>query len=504
MTGRTPPTTMWRLFRNALRHGSDRVALEADGTATTYGELATLVGAAAQRLTAVGVGPGRRVGMLTADPLGFVVHDLAVMACGAVLVPLNTSLTPDDVAGVLARVSTTAVVASPAASQRYAAASGGLPVLDDVPPRRVADLPPADNAAGSEDAAIVYFTGGTTGEPKGVVHTQAGAVATMWIHLHETGIRGDDRLLITTPLPHAAHLFVRTALLAGATTVVDPGFDASTVLDRIDDAAITWTFMVPTMIYRLLDAAAARSWRSSTLRTIQYGAAPIAGDRLREGVGRFGPVFQQLYGQTECPDFATALRKADHLRALEEPHLLGSAGTATLTTEVSVRTDGRSLPTGEVGEVCVRGPIVMRGYWDTDDTDRFDDDWLRTGDVGRLDPEGYLHLVDRLADMIITGGMNVYSAEVERVLATHPAVQDVAVIGVPHPEWGEAVHAVLVLRDDEPDDDALIAHCRTSLAPYKIPKSFSARSELPLTRYGKIDKKRVRAAFWDGHARSIH
>jgi fatty-acyl-CoA synthase/long-chain acyl-CoA synthetase len=243
------------------------------------------------------------------------------------------------------------------------------------------------------------------------------------------------------------------------------------------------------------------------LRTIQYGAAPISPERLRQAIGLFGPVLQQLYAQTECPNFATSLTKADHVRALDEPALLSSCGRSTLMCEVAViDEDGNEVATGEVGEVALRSPYTMAGYWEDPDgyASRFARGWMRTGDVGRLDAEGFLTLVDRRNDMIISGGMNVYSVEVENVIAAHPSVGQVAVVAVPHPDWGEAVHAVIVpALGATPDTDDLAAYCREHLAAYKRPKAFEVVAELPLTVYGKVDKKALRAPHWVDVGRNV-
>jgi fatty-acyl-CoA synthase/long-chain acyl-CoA synthetase len=219
----------------------------------------------------------------------------------------------------------------------------------------------------------------------------------------------------------------------------------------------------------------------------------------------FGPVLQQLYAQTECPNFATVLSKPDHVRALSEPDLLSSCGKATLMCEVAIiDEDGLEVPRGEVGEVALDSPYVMRGYWQDPENyaKRFAGRWMRTGDVGRMDDEGFVTLVDRANDMIISGGMNVYSVEVEAVISAHPDVAQVAIVGVPHDDWGEAVHAVVVPRPSL-DREGFSEWCRERLASYKRPKSVEYRDDLPVTVYGKVDKKALRAPHWDGRQRNV-
>ncbi len=491
-------TTLWEIFRRSLITSADRPALAFGDAVWTYRDLGRAVAAAAARLTALGVRPKDRVILLTDNVVAFPVHDLAVMSLGAVKVPLNSMVSAPEVTDIARRVRPRAVLVSPSLADRVTGLPAGTAVVnaDEPAPDQGGELP-AIGAAGPDDAAVIYFTGGTTGAPKGIVHTQRGVVANLWAHLLEADIRRDERLLLTTPLAHAAGLFTLSALLRGAYARIEPSFDVDRVLDRIDQDGITWTFAVPTTIYRMLDAAGARDWRPTTLRTVQYGAAPIAADQLRRAIEVFGPVLQQLYAQTESPNYATLLRKEDHVRALTEPGLLASCGRPSIMCDVAVVDEaGNPLPPGETGEVALRSPYVMAGYWEDPDgaAKRFVNGWMLTGDIGYQDAESYLYLVDRRNDMIVSGGMNVYSIEVEQVLARHPGVQAAAVVGLPHDDWGEAVHAYVIPRGDFSDTGQLRAYCRDLLSAYKRPKAYHLVSALPLTPYGKVDKKALRAA----------
>jgi fatty-acyl-CoA synthase/long-chain acyl-CoA synthetase len=260
------------------------------------------------------------------------------------------------------------------------------------------------------------------------------------------------------------------------------------------------------MIYRLLDELAIRPRDTASLRTIVYGAAPITARRLRQGLDALGPVFLQIYGQTEAPNFLTTLAKRDHLR----PELHGSCGQPVLLADIAIRRpDGALALPGEAGEVVARSPYTLERYHDDPErtAEAYDGAWLRTGDLGYLDEAGYLFLVDRAKDMIISGGMNVYSSEVENAVQEHPGVRQVVVIGVPHDDWGEAVHAVVVPAGGAgpPLTEAqLIAHCRDRLARYKVPKSVEFVDAVPVTAYGKPDKKALRARHWAGQERAVH
>jgi fatty-acyl-CoA synthase/long-chain acyl-CoA synthetase len=333
------------------------------------------------------------------------------------------------------------------------------------------------------------------------VHRQDRLALNQLAHRIETEIRSDDRLLLSSPLPHSAGLLLQTALCAGAVTHVERRFDPAAVLEAVEQEGVSYLFMVPTMIYRLLDRAAEDRGDYAALRTILYGAAPISPERLTEGLQRFGPVFMQLYGQSEAPNFITRLSREDHVAGERDPGRLRSCGRPTAMAEVRiVDADGRDCPPGTEGEVVARTAFTMTGYHRLPDvTERtLRDGWLHTGDIGYLDEDSYLYLLDRKNDMIISGGMNVYCSEVESAVAEVDGVGQVAVAGVPHPDWGEAVVAFVVPDPDAAlDEEAVRTHCRTALSAYKRPKAVVRMDSLPLTAYGKVDKKALRAG-WSG------
>lgn len=504
MNNSSTDLNLWDVYRHALDLHADRIALVHGDRSLTYTDLSRAVGHVFERLRAHGVEAGDRVVLLLANGPAYPVTDLAVMALGAVKVPLNAMLSVPEVTAVVERLRPTCVVSDEALVHLAAGVHDGPAVLrldsgwlDDVAANQ--PVPGRHDLAPSAPSAV-FMSGGTTGRPKGIVHSQHTILQNVWSHLIEAAIERDERLLLTTPLAHAAGIFTLAALARGARVVIEPGFDADRWIDLVESHKITWSYGVPTMVRRIVDAAARRGWRPATVRTLQYGSAPMSPGLLVEALDVFGPVLQQLYAQTECPQFATLLRKEDHARARHEPGLLSSAGRPVAMCDLSIRDgDGSELPAGEVGEVCLRSPYVMTGYWEDDAgyRARFHGTWLRTGDVGRLDAEGYLYLIDRLGDMVISGGMNVYCVEVEAALSTHPAVSQAAVVGLPHDDWGEAVHALVVLHDGGGSavdvERQLGVHCRDALAAYKRPKSFEIVDEIPVTVYGKYDKKRIRA-----------
>ena len=355
-----------------------------------------------------------------------------------------------------------------------------------------------------EDAALIMYTGGTTGRSKGVLHCHRGMAINGLAHVINGEIGEAERLLLTSPLPHSAGFFLQAALLQGACTYIQDRFDPERVLETISRERISWTFMVPTMIYRVLDAYDPSRHDLESLRTLVYGAAPITQVRLREVLDKFGPVLLQLFGQTEVPNFATKLSKLDHL----QERYLGSCGQPVVTAEVRIGdAAGRPVAAGEVGEILVRSPYTLESYYRDPDKSSavYEGEWIKTGDVGYQLDTGHVFIVDRSKDMIISGGMNVYSSEVENAIQEYPGVRQVMGIGIPHEDWGEAVCAAVVPADPARlDTEALLAFCKQRLAAYKVPKVIEVLEEIPLTAYGKPDKKALRGKYWGEQDRQIH
>jgi len=315
-----------------------------------------------------------------------------------------------------------------------------------------------------------------------------------------------------TPLSHAGAAFFLPVLMAGGSMVVVPRFDPAEVLRTIAEEKITSTMLVPSMIYALLDHPDAESTDVSSLQTLYYGAAAMNPVRLAECIRRWGPIFAQYYGQSEAPMVISYMAKADH--DLDHPERLASCGrpSAFLRTALLDEHDQPVAP-GEPGEICVAGPVVAAGYWNLPDAtaETFRDGWLRTGDVAKSDEDGFWYIVDRTKDMIVTGGFNVFPREIEDVVAEHPAVAQVAVIGVPDDKWGEAVTAVVVLRSDHPTDDDSVAELTASIqaavkerkGSVHTPKQVVVAESIPLTPLGKPDKKTLRAPYWEGSTRAV-
>jgi fatty-acyl-CoA synthase len=351
----------------------------------------------------------------------------------------------------------------------------------------------------------ITYTGGTTGKPKGVIGT-AQAMSTMTqIQLSEWEWPESPRFLMCTPLSHAGAAFFAPTVIKGGSLYVLPRFDPAEVLKTIEEQRITATMLVPSMLYALMDHPDSRTRDLSSLETVYYGASAINPVRLAEAIERFGPIFAQYYGQSEAPMVISYLGKGDHDKAR-----LSSCGrpSAFLRTAL-LDEDGKPVAPGEPGEICVSGPLLAGGYWKLPDetAETFRDGWMHTGDVAREDEDGFWFIVDRTKDMIVTGGFNVFPREVEDVVAEHPAIAQVGVIGVPDERWGEAVTAIVVLREGAELTDDVVAEIKESVKQRKgavqSPKQVIATDALPLTGLGKPDKKALRAQYWGDRERSV-
>lgn len=354
--------------------------------------------------------------------------------------------------------------------------------------------PPEYEPQGS-DIAWVTYTGGTTGEPKGVVHTQAGMAATADISTEAWEFPEHPHFLACSPISHAAGFLVLPVLRLGGKVSLMPAFSPETLFECVEKRGVDTLFLVPSMIYALLAHPEIERRDLSNLEHIIYASAPIAPDRLREALHVFGPILFQCYGQTESIHIASMAR-ADH-----DPLVAGrlqSAGRATPRMTLAVLdANGDPVKTGEIGEICVKGPCVMSEYWGQPvaTAEALRGGWLHTGDVGRLDSDGFVYIVDRLKDMIISGGFNIYSRDVEQALEQQAEVVEAAVIGLPDPRWGERVHAVVVRRPGaKSTPENLIAAVRARSGPLLAPKTLEFRDQLPLTNLGKIDKQALKSS----------
>jgi len=358
--------------------------------------------------------------------------------------------------------------------------------------------------AGPDDLSTLSYTGGTTGRSKGALryHHQlsgfAGAI------LADFEIPEMPRYLTVAPISHVAGTKVLPTLMRGGTVHMLKGFDPEAVLKTIEREKINFTLFVPTMIYVLLDHPALDKTDLSSLELLLYGASAMSPSRLVEGIERIGPVFSQLYGQTECYP-VSVLRKKDH--DPETPEMFLSCGFPIAACQVKILDDrDQEVATGEAGEICVRASHVMAEYWKRPDitAETLKNGWLHTGDIARKDERGYMFILDRKKDMIVSGGFNIFPREVEDVLTQHADVAMCAVVGIPDDKWGEAVTAVVVAREGaKPDPDELINLVKARKGSAHAPKQIQFVTELPMTGVGKVDKKVLKARFWAGRERMV-
>ncbi len=495
----------------------------ASGATTTYDEHGDRVLRLADAIRRLGVAPGDRVAVLSLNSPRFEeLYHACLLGC-AVLNPLNLRFAPRELTHVLADSATRVVFVDAAFAPvidavREAAGvrtvvllgepTGGVP-HDLVYEQLLAAAEPVVPAEPEEDdAAMLMYTGGTTGLPKGVLLTQRSLMLTLYHIQASVRIEPDDVYLAQVPLFHAASMgaIIGTPITGGRLVTV-PYFDPGTVLDVFEKHRISNTIMVPTMLAMMFAHPAYAAERLASLERLTYGASPMPAPILKRIQDELPQIaLYQGYGMTESAALVSLLLPEDHERG---GAVLRSAGRPVPGTTVSIQDDaGDELPVGEVGEICLRGGQFMREYWrrPEETAAAFAGGWYHSGDAGRLDEEGYLYLVDRTKDMIISGGENVYSTEVEQAVAAHPAVAQVAVIGVPDDTWGEAVHAVVVLHPDaQVSEPELIAHTHGLIAGYKVPKSITFRGEpLPLSGAMKVLKRELRAPYWEGHERAVN
>lgn len=362
------------------------------------------------------------------------------------------------------------------------------------------------------DPCWLFYTSGTTGRPKGATWSHRTVSKVIMNYLADVyNIQPGEAVIHTAPMSHGSGIVAMPAVARGATNAIldTASFDPKALFALVERTkAQHIAFVAPTQIIAMVDAFVPGEYDLSSLRAICYGGAPIYVEQLRQAVDAFGPVFAQIYGQGEAPITIAGLPASAHAELLASgDERIGSAGWSRTDVEVRiVDMEDRPLPPGEIGEIVARGDVVMLGYWNNPEAtaETLRNGWLHTGDVGMMDEKGYLFLLDRAKDIIISGGNNVYPREVEEVIVQHPGVANCVVLGIPHDYWGEAVHAV-VMREPgaELDQDEIIQFCAGYLAGYKKPKSVEIVDELPLSGYGKVQRRELREKYWEGHGRRI-
>jgi fatty-acyl-CoA synthase len=506
----------------ALRRHHDKPVMYLGDTTLKGGEVAAQMSRYIQAFEAVGAGTGTSAALLALNRP----EVLFILGAGQTQGYRRTSLHPlgsaDDHAYVINDAGITTLIIDPYFTERALALLEKCPGLTQV--LTIGPVPDELKEVGKDliEAADAFapqpleakllppdhivsitYTGGTTGKPKGVIGTAQAMTTMSQIQLAEWEWPESPRFLMCTPLSHAGAAFFVPTVIKGGSLYVLSRFDPAEVLRTIEEQKITATMLVPSMLYALMDHPDVATRDLSSLETVYYGASAINPVRLKEAIERFGPIFAQYYGQSEAPMVITYLPKADHVTG-DDARLSSCGRPSAFLRTALLGEDGKPVPVGEPGEICVSGPLLAGGYWNLPEetAETFRDGWMHTGDVAREDEDGFWYIVDRTKDMIVTGGFNVFPREVEDVVAEHPAIAQVGVIGTPDEKWGEAVTAIVVLRDGHELTDEVDAEIKQMVKDRKgavqAPKQIIATDALPLTGLGKPDKKALRARYWTG------
>jgi len=509
------------------------VQVNAGGLATldkdrvrTWAECGRRVAKLAGALRALGIRDGERAAVLAQNSDRYFEFFQGVAWSGGVFVPINTRLAPPEIAYWLNDSGSEVLFVDDAFLAAVKTLDGQLPALrhivyigDGPTPEgclsyedileAAPEVPDAER--GYDDVAGLFYTGGTTGQSKGVMLSHRNLFCN---NLHVIPIMQFDRdmrWLHAGPMFHIADgLSVFGVTMVAGAHIFVPGFEPKAVLEAIQTHKITNTLLVPTMINMLVHHPDVADYDLSTLRAVTYGASPMPEAVILKALEVLPQVdFTHAYGQTECAPLVTSNGPEFHVLEGANAGRYKSAGRPVLGVEVKIVDEaGVEAAAGDVGEVCVRGPNVMLGYWNKPDqtAEALRDGWMHSGDGGYIDEDGFLYIVDRVKDMIISGGENIYSAEVENAVQSHTAVAECAVVGVPDDKWGERVHAIVRLQEGQSAEaEDIIAHCHTQIAGFKCPRGVTFRTEpLPLSGAGKILKTELRKPYWEGHEKQVH
>lgn len=511
----------------SARFFGDRPAILFRDQALSYAALERRSNQLAHALRALGLQRGDRVAVVSPNRPEIVEVECALYKAGLVKVALNARLAPGELADALANAEPAACLAGPEHRGMVDEAAAGVPGLA----HRIAFTPVGTPGwtdyeallAGASDAhihldmqadelAVLHYTSGSTGKLKAAMQTVGNRMASLRkITMGRMHAQKGDVMLLAGPITHASGMFIQSMLYQGVPIVLLDRFQPAEYLAAIEQHRVTMAFVVPAMINLLLAEPSIATRDLSSLRLLSYGAAPMSPTRIREAWAAFGPVLSQGYGAGETTGGVIALSVDDHALAIEggRPELLSACGRPSSESDVQVLDEqGQPVEGDAIGEICVRGPDVFAGFWRAPEPTREalgEDGWLRTGDLARVDGQGYIHIVDRKKEMLVSGGFNIYPTEVETVLAQHPAIYEVCVIGIPDEHWGEAVKAVVVLREGQQADAAAVMDfCRGRLADFKRPRSVDFVAQLPKNANGKLSRKDVREPFWAGRSRRVN
>ncbi len=504
--------TLWDVLVSHAARRPDAIALEFEGDQTPYAALLNASATLAGHLAAAGIGRGTRVSYLGKNCDRYFTLLYAVARIGAVLVPLNWRLSHDEWAFIMHDAGAAALFSDPEllpAGVRLTA-EGGLPPAQIIP-HMPTDTPYQSPLPAADDVIFQVYTSGTTGRPKGAMLTHRNMLA-LRAPGYDAGLawfpQPNDASLVVLPVAHiAGTAYALFGLYGGGRVVIAREFDPGATLDLIGTACISHVLLAPAAMRLVLDHPAASTTDFGSLRYITYGASPIDEALLTRALATFGCGFVQMYGMTEAAGGVVALTPMDHVSG--DATLLRSAGRPMPGVAAAILdAEGAMLDAGEIGEIAIRSDAVMQGYWRLHEATSqtiIEGGWLRTGDIGRMNREGYIFVLDRARDMIVSGGENIYPAEVENAIFGHPDVADVAVIGVPSARWGEEVMAIIVPRPGASPDLASIASwARARIAAFKVPKQLRLTDALPRNAGNKVVRRLLREPFWIGFDRQVH
>jgi long-chain acyl-CoA synthetase len=484
----------------ALATAAGNCAVVCQDSRRTYAELGSRCRRLAGGLRALGLAPGDRVGVIGLNSDRYLELYLGVPAAGLVLVPVNSRLAPAEMRAILADAGVSVLFAD--ADYPGAADVRQVLTMPGDYEELIAAVGEADLGAGvaENDLAALFYTSGTTGAAKGAMHTHRSLVASALHFMATWPFDQQTRWLVASPMFHTGGIIGTLATVwAGGTHIIMPRFDPDLAIDLIEREAVTHTLLVPTMLAAAAQAQLTRPRDVSSLRYLSHGASPISAETLRRARQAFpGAELLHVYGTTEATPITTLLPHEELI--LDTPRVRSCGQPATGVEVRIVDSSQADVPPGTVGHILVRSASLMAGYWRQPQAtaEVMQGDWYRTGDLGYRDDESYLYLVDRAKDMIVSGGENIYSTEVEDALASHPAVEEAAVFGVPDPRWGESVFAVVYARQPVSAEE-LVAQCRQRIARFKVPRDIELRTEpLPKSAAGKILKRELREPHWVG------
>lgn len=514
------------LFTKSARTYPERLAIAYGEQEWTYRQTNERINKLANALRSLGIQKGSNVAILLPNCPEFLESLFACFKAGLGTVPINSRLHPKECSFIIDNSEAVAVILGEDFRDSLYALAGEMPrvrhyisisePLEGMRPyerlMKEQSFQFTDTEVSSDDLAWLFYTSGTTGRPKGAMLTHHNLmVMTMAFFADISPLGPEDAILHAAPLSHGSGLYGIPNIAKGAANIIlkSKTFNPKIVFETIQGRKVTNMFMAPAMIKRLVTSPEIDKYDLSSLKCIHYGGAPIYEEDLKAAVRKLGQILVQDYGQAESPMTITYLRREEHLLsgAPEQMKRLTSAGFPRTDVEVKiVNSEDQELPPGQMGEIVVRGEVVMKGYWKnpTATAETLRGGWLHTGDLGIMDEKGYVYILDRVKDMIISGGENIYSREIEDVILKHPAVFEVTVIGVPDEKWGESIKAFVALKQGhKATEEEIINLCKDHLASYKKPRSVEFIEVIPKNPYGKVLKRELREKYWVGESRRV-